>query len=237
MVCSACGSNKTFTIYSISPDSVFYQDVEKFDPQKLAKGSTTDKSFMQKMQKDILASSSPKVYKPMAGNGGYIGKSIMDLKKFFSDNQLSAYVKFEETDSLEKSYFGQMSVYELQREMLKERQENPLPPPPIPFSGSREEDKTQPQLLFQVKRNGDILYRYDAPVNNATLKKIEPLTLLQVRKLLDEIEQQHGIKLDTMENRILVKVEREASFKPFKVVKDAFKQKEIYKFRIVTTAE
>ena len=88
-------------------------------------------------------------------------------------------------------------------------------------------------LLLRLKDDNSIWYKYDTTANDNGLKKIVPFTSANIKNTLDEVEKTYSIRLDSGEN-LLVKGSTNLNVEDFKKVKTALKEKQIFKFRIVT---
>jgi hypothetical protein len=89
-------------------------------------------------------------------------------------------------------------------------------------------------LLLLLKNDSTISYKYDTTANDNGLKKIVPFTSANIKTTLDEVEKIYNVKLDSGDN-LLVKSTGEPNPEGFKKIKEALKEKQIFKFRIVTT--
>ena len=91
-------------------------------------------------------------------------------------------------------------------------------------------------LLFLLQKN-KLFYLDHLNGNKSDTTEILPYTKENVIRTIDSLEQKYHIKMVDYEKFLLVKGGANFLFPSFKILKEAFKQKEIYKFRIVTTGE
>jgi hypothetical protein len=92
-------------------------------------------------------------------------------------------------------------------------------------------------LLLVLKKDNTIWYKYDTIADENNIKKIVPKTTECIVAVLDEVEKEKNIDLKVMENLIVKNDNIQGGLEDFKIIKAALKQKEIFKFRIVTTNE
>lgn len=92
-------------------------------------------------------------------------------------------------------------------------------------------------LFFQflLKKNGDVFYNYDSTNLDRGLVAIEKPTKEKLIQALNVIEKKYQIKLTDKD--IIIRVDAQVGFKQFKFVKEALKEKQIFKFRIITIDE
>ncbi len=101
-------------------------------------------------------------------------------------------------------------------------------------------EKTKPGeyfLLLLLKKDNTFWFKYDTIENEENLKKITPYTTASIVKALDNVEKEYHVNLKETEKNILFKADVNLPYSSFKILKDALKQKEIFRFRIVTTKD
>ena len=88
-------------------------------------------------------------------------------------------------------------------------------------------------LLLRLTKADGLRYKYDTTATDIGLKKIEPITTENIKAALSDIEKTYNLQLDTSKN-ILFKSDADLPNEDFNIIKEALKEKKIYRFRIVT---
>jgi hypothetical protein len=94
-------------------------------------------------------------------------------------------------------------------------------------------------LLFIIK-DKKVFYSYAKIADSVKPKKIFPPTEENIVSAIDTIEQIYKVDMKSKSDNIIIKSSSEdieKNYSLFKIVKAAFRKKEIYKFRMVTTNE
>ena len=104
-----------------------------------------------------------------------------------------------------------------------------------PVSVSKNIPDGKPILFFLIK-DDKIYYKYDSTEIEKKLVEIKPNTKEEIVKVITAIETKYSTSFD--KDNILVKADASlAKHLGFKKLKDALKEKQYFKFRIVTTTE
>ena len=88
-------------------------------------------------------------------------------------------------------------------------------------------------LLIRLTKADGLWYKYDTTASDISMKKIEPITTENIKAALSDIEKTYNLQLDTSKN-ILFKSDADLPNEDFNIIKEALKEKKIYRFRIVT---
>lgn len=119
-----------------------------------------------------------------------------------------------------------------------------IDPPPeavtvaTPVSVSEKTNDSAYYLMVLLKKDNTIWYRYNDSVSRMDgFKQIQPFTTTAIVKKLNELEKENNIDLSRMGNNILLKSGRGVELPGFKTLKEAFREKQILRFKIVTTNE
>ena len=88
-------------------------------------------------------------------------------------------------------------------------------------------------LLLRLTKADGLRYKYDTTASDIGLKKIKPITTENIKAALSDIEKTYNLQLDTSKN-ILFKSDADLPNEDFNIIKEALKEKKIYRFRIVT---
>lgn len=93
-----------------------------------------------------------------------------------------------------------------------------------------------PVLQFHLKGNS-IWYKYDTAISDEGIKKVAPQTLEALIEIIDRSEKEHKIIFSDHNDRIIIKGVSNTIYSSFKLLKQAFKARGIYKFKIATVDE
>lgn len=94
---------------------------------------------------------------------------------------------------------------------------------------------SRPFFQFLIKKNGSIFYNYDSSDLDRSLIAIGKPTKMKLVEVLNTVEKKYQLKLT--EDDIIIRADAEVVYKQFKLVKEALKEKQLFKFRIITIAE
>ena len=89
-----------------------------------------------------------------------------------------------------------------------------------------------PFFQFLLKENGDIFYSYDSMNLDRGLVAIEKPTKEKLIQALNAVEKKYQIKLTGVD--IIIRADAKIAFKQVKFVKEALKEKQLFRFRVVT---
>jgi biopolymer transport protein ExbD len=230
----ACGQNKKMTvnIYIAGCDSIFYCEGETFDPEAVHGSKSNDSIFINKLLNNITSENKKVLFKPYEGTcgDGNLGEKVMNVKSLLIQNNVE--FKIANTDSAENKFFNDISVIDMFANLRK-----PPPPPPAivvtsPDVSSRE--VTTAYFQFVLKANGAIYYNYDSTDLERNLIPIDHPTKEKLVQVLTAFEESHQIKFSEESIPIIVRGQASAQYSEFKIIKDALKAKDIFKFKIVT---
>lgn len=236
LICEiSCSQNNTairnkevINIYTTGKDSVFYAEGEKFDPANLVRGTKNDSAFIKTLIRIISDTNKTILFKPLAGDRGGAGKVMVNMMFLFERNNIRNIMP-SLIDSTEKKYFNDISFLE----------DVSRPPETLvvkaPTSVSTKSPGGKFLLTFLLTKDDRIYYKYDSSLLDKNFIQIKPNTTEKIVQIISDLEKINKIKFN--EENIFIKGDASFRYSAFKKIKDALKQKEIFKFRIVTTQE
>jgi len=226
---SASEKKEIIHVYSSSRDSIFYFVGEKFEPGNLIKAVINDSVFIAKLIKMISDTNKTILYKPLAGNSGGAGETMVNVMAIFQKNNVQNIIPAL-VDSAEMRYFNDISFLEYA---------SARPPEVIAVKSPTSVSSTVPAgtavLFFWLTKEDKLYYKYDSTHDDKNFIQIKPITVKKIQQVISELERKNGITFN--ENNLLVKGDGSSLYPVFKKLKEALKQKEIFKFRIVTSTE
>lgn len=93
-------------------------------------------------------------------------------------------------------------------------------------------------VFILVKSDTSIWVKYDSSINEQNYIHVAPPLTENLRKALDSLEQQYHLDMSKMPESVMVRGDMALGKREsFRNLKEAFKQKGIYKFKIVTTSD
>jgi len=236
----SCSRQKTATIYLAHCDSLFYAEGVNFDAPKMIRGKFNDSDFIKKLFGNMSPGTHKILFKPYSDlcSGDGIGPLIINWRAFLKERGFDNGVLF--TDSIEDSYFDDIS---LKKFVIDGSTLTPPPPPPPPesivVSTPTSVSSTIPPgtavLFFWLTKDDKLYYKYDSTHDDKNFIQIKPITVKKIQQVISELERKNGITFN--ENNLLIKGDGSSLYPVFKKLKEALKQKEIFKFRIVTSTE
>lgn len=102
-------------------------------------------------------------------------------------------------------------------------------------STSTENDLKRPVLFFLIDKENHIYYKYDSVKFEQNLFEITPPTADEIRKAITYVENKYSLSFSNGD--ILLKLQSDTKSPILKIFKTALKEKNYYKFKIVTTGE
>ncbi|GAB2814982.1 hypothetical protein [Ferruginibacter profundus] len=235
---AACAQNTaqqakmTVNIYIAGCDSIFYCEGETFNAKAIQASKSNDSVFVNKMLYDITKENKKVLFKPFGGNcgDGNLGERVMNVKSLLISNNIEFTIS--NTDSVENNYFNDVSVIDMLSNL------RPPPPPPAvvvvtPTISSTKDES--PFFQFILNPDGSVYYSYDSTDMNRNLILIDQPGKEKLIAAINTVEQKNKITLS--DGQIIIRGPVSAKYAQFKIIKDALRAKDIYKFKIVTTDE
>lgn len=99
------------------------------------------------------------------------------------------------------------------------------------FNFKEEKHLKDSVFTFTLTKNGNIFYTVNLLNSSDSFKIIEPQTKENILSIFKAVESKYNLQLG--DNDILITGDSEAAYTQFKIIKQALKQKGIFKFRII----
>ena len=223
--CSQTSSEreKFITVYIAGCDSMFYCEGQVLNLETLRGSKKDDSIFINKKVAEFKKENREIYIKVFGGYCGGTAGTAQDLTLLLDRKN----IKWEiiEPDSLEENYFKDVSLFKAVQQ-LKIQLNEPKEDVNLPDS--------KPFFQFILKTNGAVYYSYDSTDINRNLTLINNPTKEKLVQAMNNIEEQHKIKLT--EDRMIIRGAASAQYADFKIIKEAFKAKDFFRLKKIGRA-
>ena len=223
----ACGQKKSLekvkfiSVYIAGCDSIFYCEGQQLNLETLIGSKKEDSIFIDKRVAEFEKDNKEIYIKVFGGYCGRTAETAEGFAHLFDRKNIKW--RIVEPDSLEENHFNDVSLFkaiqQIKIELNEPKEEVKLPDSNVLFQ-------------FILKANGDVYYSYDSTDMNRNLILINHPTKEKLVQVLNNVEAKHNIKLEN--KRIIIRGDASARYPQFKIIKDALKAKDLFRFKFVT---
>jgi biopolymer transport protein ExbD len=223
----ACGQTtslqkgKFISVYIAGCDSIFCCEGQELNLETLRGGKKDDSIFINKKVAEFKKDNKEIYIKVFGGYCGGTAGTTEEFTHLFDRKNIKW--RIVEPDSLEENHFNDVSllkaVQQIKIELNEPKEEVNLP-------------DSKPFFQFILKANGNIYYSYDSTDMNRNLIIINQPTKEKLIQALNNSESKHNIKLE--DKRIIIRGDASARYPQFKLIKEALKAKNLFRFKFVT---